>query len=99
MIGKPFQFVLRQIENILPMSMKHEASLANISIGLDFTVTDEGTIRDVEFTMSNAPVKLNRLMEEVIKKARFRPALVDGHPVSTQNVTIIQSFAPNYSRE
>ena len=99
MIGTPFQFVLRQIENILPMSMRHEASLANISIGLDFTVTDKGTIRDVEFTRSNAPVKLNRLMEEVIKRARFRPALVDGHPVSTQNVRIIQSFAPNYSRE
>jgi TonB family protein len=99
MIGKPFQFVLSQIENILPVSMKREASLANISIGLDFTVTAEGTIRDVEFTKSNGPVKLNRLMEEVIKKARFRPALVDGQPVSTQNVTIIQSFAPIYSKE
>jgi TonB family protein len=99
MIGTPFQFVLRQIQNILPRSLKHEASLANISIGLDFTVTDKGTIRDVEFTRSNAPVKLNRLMEEVIKKARFRPALVDGHPVTTQNVSITQSFAPNYSRE
>lgn len=99
MIGTPFQFVLRQIQNILPRSLKHEASLANISIGLDFTVTDKGTIRDVEFTRSNAPVKLNRLMEEVIRKARFRPALVDGHPVTTQNVTITQSFAPNYLRE
>jgi tetratricopeptide (TPR) repeat protein len=99
MIGTPFQFVLRQIQNLLPRSLKHEASLANISIGLDFTVTDKGTIRDVEFTRSNAPVKLNRLMEEVIKKARFRPALVDGHPVTTQNVSITQSFAPNYSRE
>jgi hypothetical protein len=95
MIGRPFQFFLAQIQNILPNSMKHDASLASISIGLDFTVTAEGTIRDVEFTKSNAPVKLNRLMEEVIKKTRFRPALVDGHPVSTQNVTVIQSFAPN----
>jgi len=99
MIGSPFQFVLHQIQNILPRSLKHEASLASISIGLEFTVTDKGTIRDVEFTRSNAPVKLNRLMEEVIKKARFRPALVDGHPVTTQNVTITQSFAPNYRRE
>lgn len=99
MIGSPFQFVLHQIQNILPRSLKHEASLANISIGLEFTVTDKGTIRDVEFTRSNAPVKLNRLMEEVIKKARFRPALVDGQPVTTQNVTITQSFAPNYRRE
>jgi tetratricopeptide (TPR) repeat protein len=95
MIGRPFQFFLAQIQNILPNSMKHDASLASISISLDFTVTAEGTIRDVEFTKSNAPVKLNRLMEEVIKKTRFRPALVDGHPVSTQNVTVIQSFAPN----
>ncbi len=98
MIGTPFQFVLRQLQYILPRSFRDEANLAVVSIGLDFTVTEKGTIRDVEFTRSNAPVKLNRLMKEVIKKARFRPALVDGHPVSTQNVTLTQSFAPNYPR-
>lgn len=99
MIGTPFQFIFRQLQNILPNSMKSEVNLATISIGLNFTVTEKGRIRDVEFTKSNAPVKLNRLMKEVMHKARFRPALVDGQPVITQNVTITQSFSSNYSRE
>ena len=96
MVGKPFQFIFRQLKTILPSSLRSEAKLANISIALDFTVTETGAIRDIEFAKSNAPAKLNRLMKEAIRKTRFRPALVDGRPVITHNVTLTQSFASNW---
>ena len=95
MVGNPFQFIFKQLETILPGSLRNEANLANISIALEFTVTGTGGIRDIEVTKSNAPVKLDRLMKEVLRKTRFRPALVDGQPVITHNVTLEQSFASN----
>ncbi|MCZ6502273.1 MAG: hypothetical protein O6945_07150 [Gammaproteobacteria bacterium] len=96
MVGKPFQFIFKQLKTILPGSLRNEANLANISITLDFTVTETGAIRDIEFAKSNAPAKLNRLMKGAIRKTRFRPALVDGRPVITHNVTLTQSFASNW---
>lgn len=95
LVGKPFQFIFRQLKTILPGSLRSEANLANITIALDFTVTETGAIRDIEFTKSNAPVKLNRLMKQAMRKTRFRPALVDGQPVITHNVMLTQSFASN----
>jgi TonB family protein len=99
MIGTPFQFMFQQLKTILPGSLRNESSLANISIALAFTVTETGSIRNIELTRSNAPVKLNRLMKEVVRKTRFRPALVAGQPVITHNVTLTQSFASNRINE
>ena len=95
MVGKPFQFIFRQLKTILPGSLRNEANLANITIALSFTVTETGAIRDIEVTKSNAPFKLNRLMKEAVRKTRFRPALVDGQPVITHNVILTQLFASN----
>lgn len=97
MVGTPFQFAFAQLQNILPRSRKSEVALAAISIALDFTVTGKGAIRDIEIIKSNAPAKLNRLMGDVLRKARFRPALVDGQPIVTQNVTITETFPLNHS--
>lgn len=95
MVGKPFQFIFAQLKTILPGSLRNQASLANISIAFEFTVTEAGAIRDIELTKTNAPAKLNRLMKEVLRKTRFRPALVDGQPAIKHNVTLTQSFASN----
>ena len=95
MVGKPFQFIFAQLKTILPGSLRNQTSLANISIAFEFTVTEAGAIRDIELTKSNAPAKLNRLMKEVLRKTRFRPALVDGQPAIKHNVTLTQSFASN----
>ena len=95
MVGNPFQFTFKQLQTILPSSLRNDADLATLSIELDFTVTETGAIRDIELTKSNAPVKLNRLMKQVLRKTRFRPALVEGQPVITHNVTLTQSFASN----
>ena len=95
MVGNPFQFTFKQLQTILPSSLRNDADLATLSIELDFTVTETGAIRDIELTKSNAPVKLNRLMKQVLRKTRFRQALVEGQPVITHNVTLTQSFASN----
>ena len=91
----PYQFLREQLENVLPLSYRNATSMAEISIEASFTVSENGRISDIEFTNSNAPVKLNRLMRKVLRKSRFRPALVAGRPVSEQNVTLTQSFISN----
>jgi len=95
MIGSPFQFISHQLQNILPIALRDESKLASIFIDLKFTVDETGKVENVEFTNSNAPVKLNRLMKEVMRKVKFRPGLVEGRPVITHNVTLSQSFGPH----
>ncbi len=90
--GKPFQFVLTQLHNILPISLRDEAAMANLRISLRFTVTDTGRAKNIEIVNSNAPVKLRRLMKEVVSKARFRPALIEGKPVTRDGFQLTQSF-------
>ena len=94
-VGTPFQFISHQLQHILPVTLRDETSLASILIELNFTVSETGLVHDIEFTNSNAPVKLNKLMKNVIKKVRFRPGLVEGQPVITHNVTLSQSFQQN----
>ena len=94
LVGDPFQFMFKHIKAVIPRSLYDEVKLASIFISLKFTVTKTGTIRDIELEDSNAPIKLNRLMKQVMKKTRFRPALVDGQPVAKHNVTLTQLFAP-----
>jgi len=94
-VGAPYQFIFRQLQNILPVALRDEASVASIFIQLNFTVSETGAVHDIEFTSTNAPVKLNKLMKEVVRKTRFRPGLVEGRPVITHNVTLSQSFEPN----
>jgi tetratricopeptide (TPR) repeat protein len=92
LLGTPFQFISHQVQNIVPIDLRDEARLALISIDLNFSVSETGKAYNVEFTHSNAPVKLNRLMKDVMRKAKFRPGLVEGRPVITHNVTLSQSF-------
>jgi TonB family protein len=95
LVGNPFQFLFKHLKTVLPHSLYDGAKLANVFISLEFTVTRTGTIQDIELAESNAPIKLNRLMKQVMKKTRYRPALVDGQPVIKHKVTLTQSFAPN----
>jgi hypothetical protein len=94
LVGTPFQFLSHQLQNILPNALRDEVQLASIFIELNFTVSEKGSVQNIEFRSSNAPVKLNRLMKEVIRKIKFRPGLVEGQPVITHNVMLTQSFEP-----
>jgi|TARA_Y100000310_G_scaffold321956_1_gene380341 hypothetical protein len=92
-IGHPIQFMHYQLEDALPFRFRDLDSLAGIAITLEFTVTREGKVRDVELIGSNAPFKLNQVMSRVLARTIYRPALAQGIPVDTEQVTLTQTFA------
>ncbi|XOV87684.1 MAG: hypothetical protein ACFHX7_22470 [Pseudomonadota bacterium] len=90
-IGHPFQFDYKQLMNVLPLSWQNDADLARLSVQLDFTVNADGTVSDVE-VLGDPPNRVARLMREVLYKTRFRPRIVDGEPVVTENYQLTQTF-------
>lgn len=95
-IGHPFQFLTKQLLFILPMRMQKASELAELSVDLDFTVTEKGAIRDIEASGEGTPNRLIKLLKRVLARSRFRPRLVDAKPVSTQHVTLTQTFKTAY---
>ncbi|HJN51714.1 MAG: tetratricopeptide repeat protein [Pseudomonadales bacterium] len=91
-IGSPIQFMHYQLEEVLPFRFRHLENFSGIAITSEFTVTSEGTLRDVQFVETNAPLKLNQLMRRALAKTRYRPALANGIPVDTEHVRLIQTF-------
>jgi len=63
-----------------------------VKITLDFTVKNDGSLEDIEILESNAPVKVNKLMREVLSKVKYRPALTNGVPVTKEHVSLTQTF-------
>ncbi len=90
-VGHPFQFDYKQLKNILPLNWQDEADLALLAVQLDFTVNSDGKVSDVE-VLGNPPNRVARLMREVLYKTRFRPRMVDGEPVVTENYQLTQTF-------
>ncbi len=91
-IGRPFQFLTDQLQVILPNSRRDTAKMSEMAVTLDFTVKRDGRVHNVEVTESNAPVRVNRLMREVLSKTRYRPALHNGVPTREDHVTVTQTF-------
>ncbi len=57
-----------------------------------FTVTAEGTVKDIEVASSNAPHRVKREVRLAVGSARYRPRLVDGVPAETDGVQLRQVF-------
>ncbi len=91
-IGQPVQFIFKQLQYVMPQSIRNRSDLADLTIKFSFTVNEKGNASKVNLVSSNAPSKLNRIMRDVIRKSKFRPRLVDGRPVATENVNMIQTF-------
>ena len=90
-VGQPFQFILPQLQQIMPLSASTEAGLAGVQVELEFTVGADGRVDDVEIH-GDAPPKLKRLMRKVLYKSHFRPRLENGAPVATTNYRLLQTF-------
>ncbi|MDZ7684893.1 MAG: hypothetical protein U5O39_07675 [Gammaproteobacteria bacterium] len=71
--------------------MQDEEDLASLSVNLEFTVKADGRVSDVVVD-GDAPPKLKRLMRDVLYKSHFRPRLVEGSPVATENFRLTQTF-------
>ena len=92
LIGKPFQFFYDQVKDLVPREFRGDSASKEIKITLDFTVKNDGSLEDIEIIETNAPVKLNRLMEQVMSKVVYRPALTNGVPTTKNHVRVTQIF-------
>ena len=91
LVGSPILFSIDQLNNVIPLRLKKR--MEELKIELSFTVTSGGDLKEIEVKKSTAPVKLNRLVVDSLKKAYYRPGLVNGLPITTKNVPFVQTFS------
>lgn len=92
LVGNPFKFNYQQLRYILPLNKRDPEELAGLYVTMTFTVDTDGGVENVKIADSNTPIRLNRLMREVLRKTQFRPAFADGEPVKTEDVKLTQTF-------
>ena len=92
LVGKPLMFSSSQLDNLLPG--RTASRLQDVSITLSFTVEADGDLADIEVIESNAPVRLERLVVDALRRVYYRPALVDGVPLAREGVRLVQTFNP-----
>ena len=91
LVGHPILFSKDQLNNVIPL--RRGKGIEELKIELSFTVTSDGDLEEIEVKDSTAPLKLDRLIVDALKKARYRPGIVDGLPVTTKNVQLVQTFS------
>lgn len=91
-IGHPFRFIKRQLNQILPGRLKKPENLVEIEISFAFTVNENGNTSDIEMLESNAPSDLYKQVREALQKSQFRPKMVNGIRVSSPNERLTQTF-------
>ena len=92
MVGHPVVFKETQLDQILPPRLQRNKE--ELSIEVRFTVTETGDLENIEVIESNAPIKVDRLLKRALRRTYYRPALEDGTPVASENVSFIQTFRP-----
>jgi len=90
MVGHPIMFSEEQLLNLHSLRMRNRER--DLKIIVSFTVLESGDLEDIEIVDSTAPNKLNRLLVRALRKVYYRPALLDGVPIATENVRLIQTF-------
>ena len=91
MVGSPFQFGHGELVQQLGLSPKLDFS-RRMEVTYQFDVTSDGEAEEIELIASNAPTKLDKFMKKVLRKARFRPAIVNGVPSAKTDFRLTQSF-------
>jgi tetratricopeptide (TPR) repeat protein len=92
LVGYPIRFLRSQLEHVLPYRLRKDEELAKVILRMTVSVNPDGTCRDIVIETPDVPTRLARLMREVLVKTKFRPKMVDGTPVKTENFTLIQRF-------
>ncbi|MDH5738642.1 MAG: energy transducer TonB, partial [Gammaproteobacteria bacterium] len=90
--GFPFQFILEQLHEVLPVKYRNAQQLSALSITLSFTVLDDGSTANITVTESNAPSTLERVIVTALKESHFRPAFKEGRRVKTDAMILTQTF-------
>ncbi len=94
LIGYPLVFSEEQLFNLLPFSAQKR--MHELSVEVSFTVKANGDLGDIEVVESSAPVKLNRLVMDALRRVYYRPALENGVPTERTDVRMIQTFSPTF---
>ena len=90
-VGSPFQF--NRWELVQNLGLRPNLNFSRrMEVTYQFDVTTDGKAKEIELVASNAPTKLDKFMKKVLRKARFRPAFVDGAPSAKADVRLTQSF-------
>jgi len=95
LIGDPLMFSEEQLDNLLPFSTRKRMN--ELRIEVSFTVLTNGNLDDIEIIESTAPIKLNRLVMDALRRVYYRPALKDGVPVERRDVRLIQTFNSSFA--
>ena len=90
LVGNPILFSSKQLETLISPQLKNKRE--ELKLEFTFTVTKKGKLKDIKLINSTAPVKLNRLITNSLKKFHYRPRLVNGRPTKTENVQFMQTF-------
>ncbi|MEC7370521.1 MAG: hypothetical protein VX709_14620 [Pseudomonadota bacterium] len=90
-VGYPFAFLREQLEQILPLRLQKTDGMNTLSLKLNFTVTDKGRVKEIRIE-GEAPRSLKKLLRDTLITSRYRPALESGQPITTHDVSIIQTF-------
>ena len=90
--GKPFMFLHKQLLQVLPARFHKGEILNTVEVELVFDVDAQGRTQNIKTIQDAAPIKLQRLMREVVSRTRFRPRMEDGILIATENYRVIQKF-------
>lgn len=93
LLGEPLSLCYSQVLNLTKGDVHRE--LDDYYLDLNFSVSEAGKVSNVTTLDGNMPVRLERYIKNVLSKSRFRPRIVDGLVVSTQHVSIHQTFINN----
>ena len=96
-IGTPFRFNLEQLKQALPTRYRALTRLETLEIQMTVDVTAEGKAINVRFE-DRYPRRLRELMKQVLKVARFQPAMQDGLPIESLDFPFVQRFKASDSQ-
>lgn len=98
---KPRKRKERLVGSPLPLCSSHVLKLTRsgsveelkkFRLQLDFSVAEDGQVRNVNIVESNAPVRLNVYVKNMLTSTRYRPRLENGSPTVTKQITMHQTF-------
>jgi hypothetical protein len=92
-IGEPLSLCHSQALELAHTSDTED--LAQYFVDVNFTVTSEGSVRNVSLLDSNAPRRLQKYVTNTLRQSRYRPTFREGEAVETKNIKLRQTFARN----
>ena len=88
----PVLYRAQEVGNVMRRPPPDRQNFKRYWVGLDYTVTRDGDVKDVKVTDSNAPEPYQWRLKDGLRQMRFRPRFVNGEPVDSLHVTSRQGM-------